>query len=370
MNREDLLDDVLSIQQNNILLELATGIGKSRLAIEKLKQLTDNKGKLLIVVNRVVHKQVWMDEINKWWSNCQMDITLTTYVSLHKYIGSYDAAIFDEIQHLSERCQLLIPAFNIKYSILCSATVPKNIRWAINTLFYPLYTYRKSLRTTIDDGILPDPEVYFIPLDLNNVSPIETYKHKYKGTIKCTQQAKYNLLTNDCEYWKQRYMRNTTDILKNKWLFACNQRLKWLGQIKTPLVLKILEIISDHRSLTFCTDIEQTKALGDYCINSKNKSSMDILEQFNNGLINHITACNMLNEGVNLVNCQVGIYANLNASKVITKQRLGRLLRHSQPIIIIPYYRNTRDEELIKKMREDYNPQKIHIISNIKEINL
>ena len=49
------------------------------------------------------------------------------------------------------------------------------------------------------------------------------------------------------------------------------------------------------------------------------------LEEFNNGKINHITACNMLNECMNLVNCQVGIYANLNNSETIIKQRLGKL---------------------------------------------
>lgn len=370
MNREDLLRDVLSIHNPNILLELATGTGKSRLAIEKLKQLTSNKGKLLIVVNRLVHKQTWMDEIDKWWKDCKMDITLTTYVSFPKYAGYYDAAIFDEVQHLSERCQSYIPTFQIKHSILCSATVPKDIRNAVKALFPDLYVYHKSLRNTIEEGILPDPEVYIMPITLDNKCVTETYNHKFKGVIRCTQLAKYNLLSKDCEYWKNRYMFSPSIAVKNKWLFACNTRLKWLGSIKTPLVKLLQYIIGDCRSLTFCTDIAQTKELGENCINSKNKASSDILNLFNSGKINHITACNMLNEGVNLINCQVGIYANLNASRVITKQRLGRLLRHPHPIIIIPYFKNTRDEELIIKMQEDYDPQKVHIINAIEEIQL
>ena len=41
----------------------------------------------------------------------------------------------------------------------------------------------------------------------------------------------------------------------------------------------------------------------------------------------HLAACNMLNEGANLEDCQYGIYANLNSSDTLVRQRLGSLLR-------------------------------------------
>ena len=50
-----------------------------------------------------------------------------------------------------------------------------------------------------------------------------------------------------------------------------------------------------------------------------------ILNTFNKGKIKHITACNMLNEGINLVNCKYGIFANINASEYIQIQRVGKL---------------------------------------------
>ena len=78
----------------------------------------------------------------------------------------------------------------------------------------------------------------------------------------------------------------------------------------------------------------------------------------------------MLNEGMNLVNCQIGIYANLNSSETIIKQRTGRLLRHKNPIIIIPYYENTRDEELVDRMLENYNPELITTVNSIYEIKI
>ena len=50
MTREDILKEILELKGTNWLLELATGTGKSRLAIEKIKDLKAKT--LLLVVNR------------------------------------------------------------------------------------------------------------------------------------------------------------------------------------------------------------------------------------------------------------------------------------------------------------------------------
>lgn len=166
------------------------------------------------------------------------------------------------------------------------------------------------------------------------------------------------------------YLRTRSNIAKNKWLKLCSDRLKWLSDKKLYYSQQLLSSLKDFRTLTFCNSIEQTELLGEYCINSKNKDSLQYLENFNNGKINHITACSMLNEGMNLTNCQIGIYNNLNSSETIIKQRMGRILRHPNPIIIIPYYKDTREEELVKEMLEDYNPDLIKTINLINEIDI
>lgn len=71
---------------------------------------------------------------------------------------------------------------------------------------------------------------------------------------------------------------------------------------------------------------------------------------------------------VNLVNCRVGIFANISSSERLVVQRNGRILRHSDPIIILPFYKNTREEDLVKKMLENYNPELITEISNISNL--
>lgn len=62
---------------------------------------------------------------------------------------------------------------------------------------------------------------------------------------------------------------------------------------------------------------------------------------------------------MNLRNCQIGIYANIGSSKVVEVQRLGRILRHENPLIIIPFFVGTREEEIVQEMMKNYNPSKI-----------
>lgn len=73
---------------------------------------------------------------------------------------------------------------------------------------------------------------------------------------------------------------------------------------------------------------------------------------------------------MNLVDCQIGIYANLNSSDTIVKQRMGRLLRHKNPILVVPYFKGTREEELVNNMLENYNPKLVSVINDYKEIKI
>lgn len=394
MNRDNVLQEILNLGGVNTLLELPTGIGKSRMAIEKVKSLRNKKEQhLLIVVPRNVHKANWADEIKKWWPKCDLKISYTTYVSFPKYKGHWDFVIFDECHHLSERCREALCDFEISHSILLSATVNKSLKDELREVFDNLVPYKKDLRDVIEDEILPDPRVYLWPLDLRTDLPTESIwknpkakgrliecswtnrwnfiKQKaYPVRIYCTERQYYSDLCGQIEYWKKKSYSTRSQIARNKWLRLCSERLKWLSDKKVKYLHQLLPSLIKHRTLTFCNSIEQTELLGEYCINSKNTESVQYLEDFNSGKIDHITACNMLNEGMNLFNCQIGIYANLNSSESIIKQRMGRLLRHTNPVIIVPYFKGTREEELVQTMLEDYNPKLVTTISNIKEIKI
>lgn len=393
--RELVLQQTMQLQGSNWLLELATGVGKSKLALDKIKDcqaaIGNPNAKLLIVVHRTMHKGNWEEEIQKWWSDIDLEITMTTYKSFPNHKGTWDYAIFDECHHLSERCREALCDFHIGHSVLLSATVKESLKGELIEVFDDLNCLKVGIRKAIDDNILPDPKVFLVPLTLKDDFPTESIwknpkakgqvincswkerwqfikQKNYKVRIFCTEKQYLEDLNGSIEWWKKRYMQTRNKGVRAKWLRLCSDRLDYLASKKNPCIRKILKKLGNTRTLTFCSSIEQTEALGSHCINSKNKESVDNYNKFNEGIINHITACNMLNEGMNLVNCQVGIYANLNSSETIINQRAGRLLRHKNPCIIIPFYINTREHELVNKMLENYNPGLVTILNNINEI--
>lgn len=391
MNREDTREEILKIKNKAVLLLLPTGFGKSLIGMELC--LRDNPHSILIVVPRIVLIKNWQDEFKKWGNGKYLDkVTFSTYAGLHKIQGHFNCIILDEAHHITPRVQELLSYLTTDHVIMLSATVRKDLKYELKDLYPDLYCYKVSMKEAIDNDVLPDPTVYLIPLTLDVTDYTETivkhpsgkvhitcnYKERWnyirnrniRLTIQCTPFQKYTELASEVEFWKNKYMRTRNEIFKNKWLQSASIRLKYLSNLKTPIVKEMLTKLGRERVLTFCCSIEQTEQLGKNCINSKNKDSVAILESFNAGKINHITACNMLNEGMNLSSCRVGIYANLNSSDTIIKQRLGRILRHKEPIVIIPYYKETRDAELVDKMLEDYNPELVHVINNISEVKL
>lgn len=387
--RNKTREDILNLPNKYVLAELPTGFGKSKLALDWLKN-TGIRTKILIVVPRLVLIDNWKQEFIKWgYKDYLSSVEFVTYVSFPKKIGHWNAVILDEAHHLSERCVGVLEYFSIKKAILLSATVSKKIKQRLYNAFDDLCVKKITARKAIQEEVLPDPQVILIPLYLDNYKKDCTIiKNKKKGnpitleysqrfranTIKdrkviipCTQLQWYNDISSLIAYYKNKMH---IDIYKNLYLFTCGERLKWLSNQKTSFIAEILKKVHKERTLTFCNSILQTEVLGKYCINSKNRNALQYKEAFNSGKINHITACNMLNEGVNLTNCKIGIYAALNSSELLIKQKLGRLLRHPNPILIIPYYKNTRDEEIVKKMCEDYNPALIREITSIKELNI
>ena len=191
---------------------------------------------------------------------------------------------------------------------------------------------------------------------------------KVHALISCTQRQKLNDMNSQILFQKNSFMRTHKEYTKNKWLFSCGERIKYLANLKNSIVKNILSILADERTLTFCKTIEQAECLGKYCIHSKNPYSEQIYKNFNDKKINHITSVNILNENANLVDCKYAIFANYSSSEVCSVQRCGRALRHKSPVIIMPFYKNTREEEILKDMIKDFNPDSIHTVYSLTEL--
>lgn len=392
-DREAVKAAILGMPNDNLLIELPTGHGKTAVALELLRERVLPGSKVLVVVPKIVLKENFMVEVRQWWKDCPLEFTLITYRSLHKFTGVWDAVVYDEVHHLTPKCRECVKNIHTNTSILLSATVPTSLKEALRGLFNNLGCYKRTVKEAIDNGVLPDPSVYLLPLELDNTVYSETiiknpnckdvietdWKHRWnyigkvknsKIVIRCTKRQLMIDLDGQIEWWKKKYYSSGKKAIKNRWLNLCGERLKILSNWRTETSAAILKYFKNYRTLTFCNSIEQTKVLGKYCVNSENKLYQEVLNNFNEGRIKHITACNMLDEGVNLANCRIGVYAVLNSSERLIKQKLGRLLRHERPILIIPYYLGTREEELVQTMLLDYNPDLVSVVKDVKDIVL
>lgn len=398
MTREEVYQECLTKINNTkfLLLELATGYGKTKTSIDLVNHLiaTKYKGKkvsMLLLVAKTVHKQTWQDEMNKWGGVNVSTLTVECYESLKKHKHEYyDIIVMDECHHINSDARLdMLSTLSFNNLIGLSATVPQKLK------MYFKYKYHAEivscdLTDAIDSDILPEPQIILMPLELDNTKATETIelspntkgrlyegnftdlwrlrKAKVHAIIKCTPKQKLGDMNNQILFAKNRYQRSRQDFARNRWLFLCGDRIKYLANLKNDIVLQILSKLKGYRSITFCKTIEQAEILGKYCIHSKNKDSDDIYNDFNAKKINHITSVNVLNEGANLVDCKYAVFANYSSSEICSAQRIGRSLRHKSPIIIMPYYKGTREEEIVDEMIEGFNKDAIRTIHSIDEL--
>ena len=392
MTRDDINKKSIKLAKENkiLALEFATGIGKSKIALDIINSLfITNVPTVLLVVAELAHFNNWKDESFKWnYDKLWNTITCVTYASLKKHKDmKYDIIILDEAHHIGSDLRLdIIDNIQFDKMLLLSATLGESLKQYISSMFNTqIKSYKITLQQAIDWKILPKPKIYLIPLTLNTTNVSEkiieewgkvSLRKRYKCTyqerweyiknkkkypnvileISCTPYQKYIYLTEKFEYFKKFYFRNRNEAVKNKWLQLGSQRKRFMSELKTPIVKKFLRHVTNNRYICFCGSIEQADILGkNNSIHSKKDNSAEIIDKFNNKEINNLFAVGMLQEGQNLNDIEVGIIVQLDGQERSFIQKFGRSLRAEDPVQYIFYYKNTRDTEYLQNALEGIN---------------
>lgn len=381
MTREELTEKVLASESDNFILELATGTGKTLVSVKKIAQWHTKGNQILVVIPKLILIENWKAELIKFkYDYLLEDIKFTTYVSLPKCAGNkYECIVLDEGHHTSERCMEALEHISTRHLLVLSATLKKEHRHFFNNK-YNIELIKIGTKEAIDSNILPDPKLILIPLSLDNNNKICAIEKNIKKTTKtkdikvidysqkwsfrsytgplrimCTQKQYYDDISNLIEWYKNKGMFSS--IMKNRWLHKAGERLKWLACEKEDLIKQLLRQLKRERLIVFCPSIKNSDKLGCYCVNSK--IGTENLDKFNNGEINHIAAIDMLTEGANLSECKIAIFQMINSSERMQVQKIGRALRHKKPVLIFPYYVGTREQEIVKEIISNYNPELI-----------
>lgn len=393
------------LKMRNMVLQWPTGLGKSKAAIDIInciEALTPVRYKVLLVVAEIAHKNNWIEEFHKFNTVVPDSVVIETYASLKNHKGEkYSLIVLDEGHHVGSDLRLdILSTIVADYVLVLSATFPDEILYSLESIYGIFDRYRISLQEVIDWGILPKPDIYLIPMELddknyNQIIKEEwgskkkreffkvlypdrwdylSHKKKYPNVtleISCTELQKYVYITSKMEFWRDHYFRTRSEMSKNKWLQMGSARKRYLGELKTSKARELLSLVESKRFVCFCASIEQAEELGgNNSIHSKKSGALNTIEDFNSKKINSLFAVGMIQEGQNLVDIDVGIIVQLDGKERAFIQKTGRALRAKEPSIFILYYKGSRDEEYLENALENINSEYVFKVLDLNEIKL
>lgn len=382
VSRDELQELCLELQSEQfVLLEWATRTGKM------LAGLNCATGKTLIVTPTHLINSMWQEKCNH---------KTICYASLHKELNEYDTVILDEAQHCSQRIIDILNSWlinNPKIRLIClSATIPYEVKLWWNKR--KNFTWRIDLQQAVNWGIIPAPQIVCVGLSLRNDKRVHLY---YKGRdkkkknlvvqykskefwdsirdksvnlcIQCTEVEWFEMINNDIDYWKKLgddpTSKVNSQIISNRINMLGNERKKMFSQLKNRYIRKITNHfkLEDKRVIYFCNDIPQAEWLdSNYAVHSKKKGSESLVEKFNEGEVNKLVSIRVLDEGVSIYGVDAAVIIQTSGSDIQNIQRTGRSLLSELPLIIILYYKGTRDQEYVEKFVKQFNSDYIQWI--------
>ncbi|MCR5352301.1 MAG: DEAD/DEAH box helicase family protein [Bacteroidales bacterium] len=366
------LDEMIT--NKRLILEWATGVGKSRVGIKLVDflDLFENKTKVLLLVGEDAHKENWKTEFiealgEKRATELLANVRMECYASLKKCLNfPWDLVIADEGHHLrSPKKVEMLHSLKTERFLILSATLSdhgdaKALKEALVENFGEFVNKNYNLDNAIEDGILPEPNIEVLPLQMwdkaeNRYDDITNYLDKKK--------KEYLSAMNDTGFFAK--SEAELEGLKAKMLHAGSMRKQFLGRLKSNMAKRIIDEYNESnlRYICFCASIDQVEKLGGTnVINSRQsrKINKETIRRFNDGEIDSLFAVGMLQEGVSLKNIQAGLIVQLDGKSRSFVQKFGRVLRSKKPILKIIYVPESRDEDFLYNALKDVNQKYVH----------
>jgi superfamily II DNA or RNA helicase len=337
MTREEIQTKALELSKSHkhILLEWPTGIGKSKAAIDIA---LEHGGEWLLVCKETNHIDNWKKEFEKFGASefWEENVVAICYASLHKHTDSDFNLILDEVHATTDIREEHIKTITPKKIVSLSATVDSPVKEKLKSIC-PFEEYKITTTEAIEYGILPEPTIYIVNIELGHLDD------------------EYKKLSKNVGFWENKYKEDYAEWKRIKWLRSGLQRKLFLTKLKTSQTQSIIEELKrdKKRFICFTGSIEQCKELGDpdNLVHSKvdKLKRQKIIDDFNAGSIDDIYAVDMLKESMNLSKIDAGIIVQLDNGERSAIQQIGRVMRSIAPEIYILVVKNTQDEQYMDR---------------------
>ena len=314
------------IKNNGGMIAMATGAGKSRVAVELAKYYynpLDDYNAALLVPTEKLRDENWQEEFEKWEAkNVWRGTERLCYASASK-IKDYDfpIVILDEGHNITELSSEFFSNNKVERTVLLTATPPSDpVKKEILKSLGIKLVYELTLDQAVRLGFVAPYKITVVSVALDNTTKNIPGGTKLKPFM-TTESAAYAY---HCKAIQQA-MFDKTPSGRKRHQFAILRRMQFIYKIpsKTEVIKFLLEkvIPQDDRSLIFCGSIEQAEAV---CPNRYHSKSGDkAYNAFKAEEINRLSCVKAINEGHNFPGVDSGIVGQLNSKEKDLVQRIN-----------------------------------------------
>ena len=359
MDRNALQEDAVQTLalSRRLICQWATGCGKSRVAIQFLKEHTGMD--CLILVPEQNNIQNWEEEFSKFGVPMEL-VRVVCYASLHKYENTaWDLIVFDEQPHMdTEKRRAICHSLRGQYILALGAVIDEEEQEALESTYGKFTKKIVTLENAIEWGILPPPQINVLHMQLDDIR----YRHWEKGKS-YTDYQMYKRLGQKVDNAVSAYNDKPNAFNRSKMYRAGNARKRFLGSLKEDAIKRVCNRLKSEgkRFLCFCASIKQAESIGgELAFTSKTPASMKLLEKFNSHEIDSLYVVGKLIEGQNLKDIDAGIIGQIGGTERITVQQCGRVLRSTKPVIYIPVFDGTKDDSFLRTVTFNISGDYIH----------
>lgn len=360
---------------------VATGVGKSRIAILILNEIYKNYDVIYIFVNADrLRDYTWNQEIKQFGkSELQSKIKLVNYQTVYKWQHDLGKAfiVADEIDFA-----LSTPAYGTTFytykdvpMLGLTGYCAKSKRQELNKVCPVLveYPYEKA----VEDGVINAVNFTFVRFDLskdNNDIKVEFKKNGKANVFYQSENSAYDYANeafikawiayeeafSDLALGKidNKKFKNIEFFMKMKRQARIDILYNGISSVKVvnDLKLNILSI-PNNKVITFSKYTNQADKLSVYTYHSKNSKEVNEsnISRFNSGEIRELATCSKIDRGENLKGLNNIILESYNSSDTIISQRRGRGNRLDPKevtdfYVLLPYYyKKNKDKTYIQK---------------------
>lgn len=369
MTREDLFHEIVETSKgaDNIFLQLATGLGKTRISCGIADAMKAEK--ILVLVPELPLIANFQADMEKWgYTNYISKAKFNAYASTHLHEDEYyDIIIMDEAHHLSEARRESLSKIKTKKRVFLSAKIEDESLIEFINDFGSVYEKTITLKKAQSLGLLPSLKIHITDIKLDD--NIKRNDAKYgKKVVKVTDKQYYEYLSNKITYLRGLYQDNPIPQNYHYKRTSDNtglQRQKFLSQVKEEKAKEIISWLekNNHRYVVFAGSIEQADRLGglnaihskskdkpELIVKAKTKSKVNdyLVNSYNNKEINSLVAVGMLQEGYNLTDTKYGIVIQLGNKERKGIQISGRIIRTEGGTLIVIRVKGTVDERYVQ----------------------